>query len=140
MAAVDPKGKQLLLPLDASDEELGAAVLDALAHSRFVRPWQQPQVDEVIFDMKALRKRYERWVTKLMKACGYKTRRSLFNKMSNCSVTRREGVITISPSAHAKSEVWTGDGISEEDYVSIPAESLPAEVGAALRLAFSRCR
>jgi hypothetical protein len=32
----DPQGKQHLLPPSASDEELGLAITDALAHSRFI--------------------------------------------------------------------------------------------------------
>ncbi|NDL44379.1 contact-dependent growth inhibition system immunity protein, partial [Photorhabdus laumondii] len=44
------------------------------------------------------------------------------------------------PSSHEKLEGWSGDGISVADYVVIPADSSPEEVGAALRLAFSRCR
>lgn len=137
MQTVDPKGKQLLLPLDASDSDLGAAVLDALAHSRFLRPWERSKSDAALFDMEAGRKRYEKWVARLMKACGYKTRRSLFNKMASCTVDRREGRVTIMPLVQVKSERW--GGIGEDANVIISADSSPDEIGTALRLAFSRC-
>ncbi|WP_338052467.1 contact-dependent growth inhibition system immunity protein [Stutzerimonas marianensis] len=43
------------------------------------------------------------------------------------------------PSHHEKLEAWSGKGLSESDYVIIPSGSSPSDVGAALRLAFSRC-
>src|SRR5688500_7021684 len=65
----DPKGKQHLLPPDASDEILGLAILDALEHSRFVLGaprtdvWIHPDVeyDTSLYDYKQGIERYAAW-------------------------------------------------------------------------------
>ena len=134
--AWDPEAKQHLLPPDVSDDELGQAVLDALAHSRHM------SVEEacVFLEYRAVKVRYDTWVAALMERYGYKTRRALFKSMKNCSAECVEGRITIAPTRHEKLEGWgreKDDGIED---VVIPADSPPAAVGAALRLAFSRCR
>lgn len=59
--------------------------------------------------------------------------------MKSCDIEEREGMITIGPNNHEKLEAWgreKGDGIED---VVIAASSSHAEIGAALRLAFSRC-
>lgn len=143
----DPKGKQHLLAPDASDESLGLAVLDAMAHSRFVLGVPRPgsvyppdlEFDMDLYDYKKVAERYAAWTKALMERYGYRTRRALFKDMKNCSIESRNGVITIGPSNHEKLEAWgreKDDGIED---VVIPADSTPAEIGAALRLAFSRC-
>lgn len=143
----DPKGKQYLLPPDASDIALGAAVLDAMAHSRFVLPaprtdvWIHPEVefDMELYDYKKSIERYAAWTKALMERYGYKTKRALFKQMKLCGIDSKNGVVDIRPSYHEKLEGWSGDGITEEDHVKLAANSSAAEIGAALRLAFSRC-
>lgn len=143
----DPKGRQNFLIPDASDEVLGDAVLDALAHSRHVLGSPRagstypPSVefDMDLTDYKQVAERYATRTRVLMQRYGYKTKRALFKDMKNCHIKKEGGVITICPSNHEKLESWgrtKGDGI---EYVVIPADSAPAEIGAALRLAFSRC-
>src|SRR5687767_5276370 len=92
----DPKGKQYLLSPDVSDQELGAAVLDALAHSRFVTP----QEDLDLFECDSLVLRYKEWVQSVMKKYRYKSKRAMFKNMKNCSIEKREGIIEISPWHH----------------------------------------
>ena len=70
-----------------------------------------------------------------MEKYGYKTKRSMFKNMKSVSIQRKENQIIFGPSHHEKLEVW---GRTKGDII-IPANSSPAEVGAALRLAFSRC-
>jgi hypothetical protein len=126
----DPEGSQHFLPQDATDEALGAAVLDALAHSRFI------PVEELHKWPSWNKPRYDAWVRQLMEHGGYKTKRALFKNMADCGIQRRGGEITISPSSHDKLEGWGGMPGAE---VIIPATSSAQEIGAALRLAFSRC-
>lgn len=143
----DPKGAHHLLQPDTSDTALGEALLDALSRSRFVLPaptndiWIHPDAtfDLNLYDYDQSKARYQQLVHDLMERYRYKTKRALFKNMKSCSVTVDEGMMIIRPSFHEKLEGWSGDGISEEDYVVIPANSSPAEVGAALRLAFNRC-
>ena len=131
----DPLGKQHLLPPDVGDLELGAAVLDCFAHSRFVTP----QEDMALYDYEQVTSRYAEWVKNLMATYGYKTKRALFKRMKRCGIESLEGFITIDPTYHEKLEAWGGNGISKEDCIVIPADSTPSEVGSALRLALSRC-
>jgi len=70
---------------------------------------------------------------------GYRTKRALFKNMKSCGILAEGDVIIISPSRHEKLEAWgreKGDGIED---VVIEANRSPSEIGAALRLAFSRC-
>jgi hypothetical protein len=133
--ALDPQGKQHLLPPDSSDDTIGNAILDALKHSRFL----SLEEAQVFFDYDAVNRRYSEWVDSLMRHYGYRNKRALFKNMKCCSIEFKEGVIAFKPTHHDRLEGWSGDGISETDHVSIPIDSAPAEIGAALRLAFSRC-
>jgi hypothetical protein len=70
---------------------------------------------------------------------GYKTKTALFQNMKLCSITLSKGTIKIDPTIHEKLEAWgrnKGDGIED---VLVPANSSASEIGAALRLGFSRC-
>lgn len=136
-AALDPKGKQYTLESNASVDALGAALLDALSHSRFL---SLGEIDD-FFDSKKGEKIYEAWVQELIERHGYKSRRELFKNMASCSVrvVVDEGVMVIGPSRHEKLEAWgreKDDGIED---VIISASSSAVAVGEALHLAFSRC-
>lgn len=138
----DPKGKQHLLSPDASDLALGEAVQDALAHSRWVLPSRREGVtypEGVEFDMSAcdFKVNYPAWMSALMERYGYKSKRALFKDMKSVSIESKDGVLTLTPSHHAKLEAW--EGIGEGAKVVIPVASPPEEMGAALRLALSRC-
>lgn len=138
----DPKGKQHLLSPDASDLTLGEAVQDTLAHSRWVLPARREgstYPEGVEFDMSVcdFKVNYPAWVNALMERYGYKTKRALFKDMQRVSIESKNGVLTFAPSHHAKLEGW--EGIDDEAKVIIPATSTLDEMGAALRLALSRC-
>jgi hypothetical protein len=143
----DPKGAQHVLDEPANDLVLGNAVSDAMARSRFVLSSPRDgstyppnvQFDSELYDPEKIAARYEAWKISMMERFNYKTIRALFNGMKNCSVERRDGLIKLTPMHHESLEGWgrtKGDGIED---VVIPADSSPAEIGAALRLAFSRC-
>lgn len=139
------KGKQYLLPHDADDDALGTAVWNTLSHSRCVLPEFYPDVspevecDAELYDNSQRAERYEEWVRHLMGIYGYKTKRALFKNMKSCSIEKKLGILTISPSIHEKLEAWSGfakdDGVEN---VVIPDNSTTAEIGAALRLAFEK--
>lgn len=143
----DNKGAMHLLTPDASDEEIGEAILDALSKSRFVLPeprkdvWIHPEAtfDRDLYDLESMMKRYNAWVAKLMVLYRYKTKRALFKEMKSCNVKNKLGVLEITPSRHEKLEAWSGDGFTDADNVVIAANSTPAQIGSALRLVFMRC-
>jgi hypothetical protein len=133
LAIGDPIANEHLLTPDASEEDLGLAILDALKQSRFLSLEEEGNL------LENAKQNYLKWVQKIMNKYGYKTKRALFKNMKNCGIDNREGIITIRPSHHEKLEAWDGEGFTEQDDVKVPADSPPAEIGAALRLAFSRC-
>ncbi|NHB90591.1 contact-dependent growth inhibition system immunity protein [Photorhabdus cinerea] len=130
----DPQSCEHILSPDVNDSQLGNAVLDSLYKSRLIDP------DDDFFDNERAAERYKEWIEHLMKVYNYRSKRQLFKKMNSCNICLLGSVITITPSGHEKLELWTGKGIVESDNVIISADSSPAEVGAALRLVFSRCR
>ena len=132
----DPDGVQTLLSLDVSDEELGQATLLALSKSRII----DVSEIETFFNIDNVKKRYDAWVADLMAKYNYKTKRALFKNMMQCSVEIRDGCLTISPFCHEKLEAWSGKGLTEDDDVILPVNSTTEEIGAGVRLAFSRCR
>lgn len=140
----DPKGKQNLLPPDASDVAIGEAVQDALVHSRWVLPVRREgstypvgvEFDRSVGDYAV---NYPAWVKALMERYGYKTKRALFKDMKSVGIESKNGVLTFTPSHHSKLEGWVGLGDGGEANVAIPSTSTAEEIGAALRLALSRC-
>lgn len=115
---------------------MGAALLDALAHSRFLLPEEDPE----LFDYQLGVERYHAWVAAIRKQYRYKTKRAMFKNMHCCQIEKVSGVITIEHNRHETLEGWGGEGINKEDYIVLPDTSSAAELGTALRLAFSRCK
>lgn len=93
-----------------------------------------------LYDYKKAAERYAEWTQDLMARYGYKTKRALFKDMKNVSIESKNGVMTFSPSHHEKMEAWGREkGRDSFEDVMVSASSTAAEIGAALRLAFSRC-
>jgi hypothetical protein len=132
----DPAGPQHDFRHEVSDEELGAAVLDCLSHSRFL---DTPELQDELFHPDAAARSYASWIERLMRFCGYKTKRALFKDMLSCSIEQEDGTITIRPSRHEKLEAWSAEGFTDADNVVIRADAPPGEIGAALREALRRC-
>ncbi|MBW5824203.1 CdiI family contact-dependent growth inhibition immunity protein [Yersinia kristensenii] len=132
----DPLFPSHLLPPDADDQTIGDAVLIALSNSRTLSLEESAD----FFDLETGKEQYAAWIAMLMEKYGYKTKRALFKDMKNCSIHCINDLITTSPTRHEKLEAWSGRGIKESDDVVIPADSIPEEIGAALRLALSRCK
>jgi len=131
----DPAGNQHLLQLDVGDDVLGSSIIDALKRSRVLTREEYG----VFFDYKKISEQHAFWIKALMDRYGYRTKRALFKNMKSCGILAEGDVIIISPSRHEKLEAWgreKGDGIED---VVIEANRSPSEIGAALRLAFSRC-
>ncbi|WP_145583362.1 contact-dependent growth inhibition system immunity protein [Yersinia thracica] len=132
----DPLFPPHLLPPDADDKSIGEAVLIALSNSRTLSLEESAE----FFDLETGKEQYAAWIAMLMQKYGYKTKRALFKDMKKCSIHCLNDVITISPSRHEKLEAWGGTGRGGSDKVILPVNSPPGEIGAALRLALSRCK
>lgn len=143
----DYKGIQNFVTFNASDEELGVAVMEALARSRWVLPIRKNdsaypadvEFDLDLYDYKQAAERHAIWIKALMERYNYKTKRALFKDMENCQIAVKDGTMKIVPLRHTKLEQWEGFGPNDAGAVEISADSSSAEIGAALRLAFARC-
>lgn len=133
--AKDPKGASHHLSCNTDNESLGRAVIDALSHSRFLT---LKEVEE-FFDYERIQKNYENWRQNLMTRYGYKTKKALFKNMMSVSIEVYEGQMTLMPWSQEKLEAWGPTPNGDADNVIIPADSSSEDIGAALRLAFSRC-
>lgn len=133
----DPLFPCHLLTPDVDDGRLGEVLLKALSDSRTLTDL----ADRIeFFNLEKGKEQYAAWIEILMVKYGYKTKRALFKDMKNCGVHLVNGVITISPTYHEKLEAWgrtRGDGIED---VILSIDCSPAEIGAGLRLALSRCK
>jgi hypothetical protein len=124
---------EFLLDPSISDGELGRAVLESLKNSRFLELEKSYELEDIC------KENYSKWVVNLMEKYGYKTKKALFKNMLSCSVRLEDGILVIRPSHHEKLEGWGGNDETERNKVYVPFDAPPAEIGAALRLAFSRC-
>lgn len=131
----DPDVPKHILDMDAQDDEVGSAVIYALSRSR------QITLEETatFFDLDKAKKLYADKVADLMRRYRYKTKRALFKNMMNVSIRAEESgsVIRFTPMRHKASDSWVGDDDIED--VIVPATSSPTELGAAFRIALSRC-
>lgn len=129
--------REIELVPDADDATLGAAVNEALAYSRelSLHDWYGANERSVEEKMS----KYRAWRDGLMSRYGYKTQRALFMNMLHVGIDRRGGRLECSPTTHEKIDAWSGDGIPPNSKVVVRADSPAAEIGAALRLTFSRC-
>lgn len=129
---MDPLATDYCLAPDCADAELGQAVLNSLAESRALTI----EEDYALYLNDSY---YPKWLQSLMDRYGYKTKYALFKGMKRCGITLNGNMITIRPSRHERADSWSGEGITKEEHVHISADSSPEEIGAALRLGFSRC-
>jgi hypothetical protein len=132
----DPQGKQFYFHPDFTDEDCGEALIAALAASRKV----EPEDKSFYVPEREFKSRRKRWVKQTMVRFGYRSKYDMFRDMQLCMVKVNNGVIQIAPGRHTELEVWDRKGIKETDDVFIPLSSSPQKVGAALRLALSRCK
>lgn len=134
MVVRDDEGYIIYLPPDANDDALGAALLTALAKSRFVLPADDPNLLKVERYMKC----YRNWEKDFMRRYGYKTKRAAYKNMNWCRADRSEGKLSIQPH-HRRDKPGQWRWLPPEEHVVIPETRDAAAVGAALRSALDRC-
>lgn len=135
-AVMDSSVPPHTLSSSASDDEMGQAVGSALRCSRFLSANEA----KLFLNLDRVKKDYEAWVSTLLMHYGYPTRKDLFKGMLSCSIESVGELVEIRPTVHEKLEAWSGDGIDESLYVHIPSSADASNLGAGLRLAFTRCK
>ena len=131
----DPQGKETVLRPDADDNALGAAVKEALAHSRFLPLGEARE----FLDYRRAEQKYARRIESLVESHGYKNKTALFRKMKRCGIELFKGVMTIGPTIHEELDSWVRNKSDRLEDVVLAADSPASQIGAALRLGFSRC-
>jgi hypothetical protein len=129
----DDEGHVTYLPPDATDDALGRALLGALDRSRFIWPRDEPEFHKWERYVGC----YRNWQKDFMQRYGYKTKRDAYKNMDWCRITRSEGAISIKPHQRDRPEYFRD--LPPEKTVVVPATDDPEAVGAAVRLALSRC-
>jgi len=134
--SIDPDAPKHFFSPDMEDDEvLGGATLTALKLSRQVSADEIP----ILFDRDKIKEIYDEHIKKTMRQFGCKTKSALLKRTKSVFIRKFSGSISFSPNRQEKLDAW-GSNINDKfEDVVIPFSSTPAEVGAALRLAFDRC-
>ena len=117
----------------ADDRAIGEALLTALAGSRNIVPYTDPEFENPENYARA----YEETREAIFRRTDKKTKREAYEDMGWCRVRRSEGKIRIRPAPPDGVGKW--GALPEDMNVVIPATDDPVVVGAALRLAIERC-
>ena len=125
----------IVLTKEAEAIDLGASLKKAFSRSETMG-----RKNSYIFDHLENKINYENDIKKRMALYGYKNKKAFFKNMRHCGVSQVNDLITIRPSNHVKLEAWSGECISETDWVIIPASASDEELGHAIIEGFSRCR
>ncbi len=134
-SVLDPEGIRLRLDLDASPEELGAAVKRALEVSRFMQG-DSPLYGR-LFDA-ALQMTPDEVAAPFLEMAPVKTRHSLYRDAKSCGLRLQDGRIEIMPTKRAGPGGWVG--LHGVEPLCISEASDAAEIGRALLRAFDLAR
>ncbi len=129
----DPAATEYFFVADVLNEVLGAAVLESFKQCRLL------SYEEANTLVRQSEQCYVDWIQKTISRYGYNTRRELFMNMKSCVIEHHETELIFLPSHHEELEVWAGHREEDGTYLKIPVNSPAAEIGATLRLTFSRC-
>jgi hypothetical protein len=122
---------RIYLHPDATNELLGRTLLTALNKSRFV-----DNTEPEFFDPDRADRVYETWEKDVMQRYGFASKRDAFKSTDWCRATASDGKITIEPH---RPEWPKWRRLAPEQTVVIPATDDAEAIGAAVRLALSRC-
>ncbi|AJE46071.1 contact-dependent growth inhibition system immunity protein [Celeribacter indicus] len=137
-ALPDPEGVRHVLPPEASAEEIGAAILDALAHSRFIPP-SHPEFDALFTQRKAA-ELVDTYDAELMRLAGVKTKASLYRGAKGVNVTHHAdwGEITIFACARRKGRYFWSQTTDVSGEETVPFGASAREVGEAYLRALAK--
>jgi CDI immunity protein len=127
----EDKPYRVFLDLDATNALIGRALLMALDKSRYVDN-SEPE----FFDPTRAVRVVEDWEKDIMQRYGFKSEHDVYKNLDWCAGQMFDGKIKIQP--HRRSPpAWRN--LPAEKTVFIPMTDDAATIGAALRLALSRC-
>lgn len=130
------------IPFPLTDESVGRSVVKALSASQFHDPRISPPESLSSFgDYAKVIERYKRWTGFVKSRYPGLSSRMVFRGMKCCNVTFnvQDNVIVIEHTFQQKTDEWVHPQ-EGADVVSVSYNSAPEEIGAAVRLALSRCR
>ena len=148
---IDEKRPEHYLLPDANDKELGEAALGALAVSRWLLSKPAPgdvYHPDIEFDGETSnpingQKREQEWGQRMRKRFKLPSKRDVYVPLKRCDIAKKNGDIVISCRAHVPSknygDCWGFATPEMSPYVIMPDTASAEEIGAGLRLAFSRC-
>jgi hypothetical protein len=148
---IDEKGREIYLKSEVSNEDLGRAVLEAMAVSRWLISKLDPgevfypdvEIDAETSSFCNAAMRETEWDKRIRKIYKLKNKKEVYVPMKRCDITKKCGEIVIKCRAHypesQNGDCWGFATPEMSPYVTFPDTSSSDEIGAGLRLAFSRC-
>ena len=133
---VDPDCEHALLDASATDAAVGSAILAAVSKSRFLTIEEADSFANR--RAREIRNKGELNAKLRMERYGYKNETQMNKDTKYVNVTLAKGKFTIDPSHTDGLGSYTGVSARNQKVV-IPGGSLPTKIGAAFRLALSRC-
>ncbi|MDF0602616.1 contact-dependent growth inhibition system immunity protein [Psychromarinibacter sp. C21-152] len=134
-AVGDPKGFAAFLDPQPAREDLGRAVHEALAASRFITP-EHPEWDTVMRPPTA--DEIKARENDLKRRAGVKTNKALYNGVGSVAVTLQDGQIELSPLRHLGRGAW--EGIRGHEPIRLPGSISDTELGDAVTAAIEISR
>ena len=131
-------GVHSVLPINCPDVELGNAVRSSLSESRMINI----ETERHLLSFPEVGKMYEEWVARTVDERSYTDRKALFKDMLAIDIDQTSEALTLQPLVHEALEGW---GLPDKgtrpdpEKVVVELGITDAELGAAIRLAMSRC-
>lgn len=148
---IDEKRPEIYLAPDASDEELGRAIIDAMAVSRWLISNPDPGEifhPDVVVDGETSnyikgQKREQEWGQRMRKRFKLPSKRDVYVPLKRCDIEKKNGIIRICCRVHYPNknygDCWGFATPEMSPYVILPDTASAQDLGAGLRVAFSRC-
>jgi len=130
----DPQSFIVTLPGNASDEDVGLAVSQALDASRFL----STEEASIFFRREEASKRSEEIILALMTTSNINNRRAFFKDVKLCHISCRSEALYFEPTRRHGAEGF--EGLGAESSLSLPSTASISDIGAALASALDRSR
>lgn len=137
-ALPDPEGVRHVLPPDASAEQLGKAILDALSHARFIHPSHSDF--DALFKKRKAAELVDAYDAELMRLAGVKTKASLYRDAKGVNVTHHADwdEIKIYAFARRKGRYFWSKKTDTSGKETVPASTNAAALGEAYLRALAK--